>query len=119
MAEEKIEYSGIEITETERSTTKDFGEKKGKFTCVIPMPTEKLQIVVATSRALGGLSQEAISPEEREYARMIVTLNFVLKNTPKWWNGAENCPDDTFLFDLWDWFLKCEENFKEFLKKNS
>jgi len=118
MADE-IKYKGLTITDAERVKSKNFGEKQGTFSVKIPLPFEKTQIYAAVSRALGGASLNSIQAEDYEYTRMIVSLNFVITAHPDWWEGADKCPDDDFIFELWKFYLKCEEEFQKFLKKNS
>lgn len=120
---EEIKYKGLVITEAEREFSKDFGSDKagkeiGKFTIRIPLPSEKAQIISLTSRATGGVSLESITSKDYEFIRMIVTLNYVIVNNPRWWNGADNCPDEDFLIDLWKFYLDSEEKFQKKLKKN-
>jgi len=117
--DEKIQYKGLSITDAERIKTKDFGDKTGKFTVKIPLPYERTQIAAATSRSLGGAPLNSIQATDYEYARMITTLNYVIQDSPGWWNGAESCPDNDFLYELWKFFLDVEEKFFEYLKKNS
>ena len=108
-----------EVTESEREFSNSFGDKYGTFSIRIPLPFEKVQIVAATSRFLNGATLESIRSDDYEYARMIVTLNHVLFEQPKWWTGADNCPDDNFLLKLWKLYRESEEKFENFLKKNS
>jgi len=114
----KPEVSGFTVTEADREKTKVFG-KKGSFTIKLPLPSEKIQIYAATSRVLGGANLNSIRGIDYEYARMIVTLNFVIIENPKWWDGADSCVDDNFLLELWSFYIEEEKRFSEFLKKNS
>jgi len=108
--------SSLEVTEEERTFTKNF-DKRGRFSILMPLPYQKANIISSTSRALGGASLDSIKAEEYEYIRMIITLNFVLNDTPKWWKGADNCADEEFLFKLWEFFLDSEKKFQDLLKK--
>ena len=116
---DEIKFKGMTIPETERVHSKNFGEKAGTFEIKIPLPFEKVQIYNATSRAIGGADLASIRPEDYEYARMLVSLNFVVSESPKWWNGADNCVDDDFLLELWKFYLECEKKFQSWLKKNT
>lgn len=123
MNEEEIKYKGLNITDSEREFTEKFGkDMTGKddnsFTIMIPLPFQKVRIISATAQALGGISVDNILQADYEYARMIITLNYVITKHPKWWDGADKCPDDDFLYELWKFFLESEQKFQKFIKKN-
>jgi hypothetical protein len=110
-----VNFKGAAVTEQDRQFTKSFG-KGEEFSILIPLPFDKISIAAGTTRALGGHSQEQVGAEVFEYTRMVVTLNTVVSTSPQWWSGAENCPDDNYLFELWRWYLDCEKNFTDRLK---
>ena len=116
--EKDVKFKGVPITVEDRRFTKNFGKELGSFTLEIPLPFEKVSIMAATSRVAGG-DINAIAPEEREYTRMVVTLNTVIKEHPPWWEGADTCPDDDFLNKLWRWYLGCENEFTARLKSKT
>jgi hypothetical protein len=114
---EEVKLSNLVIKESDREYT--VSEKGENFTIRIPLPSEKAAIIAQTARSLGGLDIKCYPPEDYSFIRMIVTLNNVIVNSPKWWNGAEQCPDESLLMKLWNFYLKSENEFQAFLKKNN
>ena len=112
-----LKFKGIALTDGDREFSKNFGEKGGTFTIRIPLPSQKMAIVSNTSRLLGGASLDSISAKDYEYARMIATLDFVITKNPDWWQGVNKCPDDSFLLELWKFYIESEESFFEKLRK--
>ena len=113
------EKKGLDVTEQDREFTKDFG-KRGSFTLRIPLPQENVDIINMTSRILNGAPLNSIQASDYEYARMLVTLNYVIQSHPNWWSSADECPDEDFLVSkLWRFYLDSEKKFKDMLKKNS
>lgn len=117
--DEKLKYKGIVISIDDRTFSKDFGKDFGKFSIKIPLPFEKSAIISSTSRALGGLSVDSMPKSDYEYIRMIITLNSVITDKPSWWEGADKCPDDDFLSQLWRWYIDCEIDFARRLQSKS
>jgi hypothetical protein len=115
MAEQDVKYMGITVSVEDRKFHKDFG-KQGKFSVQIPLPYEKSSIMAACSRAIGGNNASSLPVNDYEYVRMLVTLNTVVVDSPPWWEGADKCPDDTFLNEIWRWYLSCEEEFTARMK---
>jgi len=115
---EEIKFKSLVIKESDREFTRQFGES-GSFTVRIPLPYQKTAIISATSRATGNAPIESLTVEEREYTRMIVTLNSVIVKSPDWWKGAETCPNDDFLEEVWTFYLDSEKKFLTELKKNT
>lgn len=113
---EDIKFKGFEITEDDRTFRKEFEEGGGNFSVVVPLPYEKTAIHTAVARSLGGLARDSVGKEEYEYARMVVTLNQVIKDKPAWWKGAQSCPSDDFLYALWRWYLDVEQEFDDRVK---
>jgi len=114
MAEEKLKYKKVLITEQEREFAITVGEDS--FTIRIPTPIGKTQIYTSVARVVGE-SANALTLDEREYIKMIITLNHVLVNKPEWWEGADKCPDEELLYKLYSFYKKSEEDFQENLKK--
>ena len=114
-----VKFKGIAITDDDRQFVKDFGKELGNYAINIPLPFQKSQIFAACSRAIGGADVKSLPPTDYEYIRMIITLNTVIIDSPPWWNGADNCPDDDFLFELWRWYLDCEKEFAARLKRKT
>ena len=115
MEENKI--SKLSVMEKDREFTKVIGNDS--FTVRIPLPTQKATIISRTARALGGLSVESYLPEDYEYIRMLVTLNEVIVESPDLWEGADVCPDEALLGELWSFFITSGNSFQESLKKNN
>jgi hypothetical protein len=113
---EEQKIKSLVITEKEREFSTSINDEE--FVVRIPLPFEKSLIIAQTSRGLGGQDIKSFSAEDYEYVRMIITLNNVVVKSPKWWEGAGNCPDDTILIKLWNHYLNSEEKFQDFLKKN-
>jgi len=112
---EEIKFRNVVITQEQRefSTTIE-GDK---FTLRIPLPFEKVHISSKISRAIGGSNLESIPASDYEYTRKIVTLNHVIVLNPDWWKGADQCPDEELLEQLWRFFGECEKKFSDSLKR--
>ncbi len=114
---EEIKYGKLIITEKDREFSKTIDGNN--FTVSIPLPIQKATIIAQTSRALGGMNVNSFLPEDYEYIRKIITLNSVIVDHPKWWDGADSCPDDSLIDILWNFFLASDVKFQKFLKKNT
>jgi hypothetical protein len=115
---EEIKLSKLIVKESDREFTKQIGNGE-KITIRIPLPTNKATIITQVSRVLGGMDIKSFPREEYDYIKMLITLNNVIVDSPKWWEGADLCPDEDLLFELWNFYLESEIKFKEFLKKNN
>jgi len=116
---EEIKISNLVITEKDREFTYNIG-KGENITIRIPLPSKKAQIISQIARFLGGIDAKCFQPDDYNYIRMIVTLNSIIVESPEWWPGAEECPDEELLIKLWNFYLISEEKFKEQrLKKNN
>lgn len=115
---DEMKVRNLVIGPEQREFTKTFQGDKEAFTIRMPLPFEKSQIISLTARAAGGQDYKSMPEDDYEYIRMIVTLNSCIIKNPSWWPGAEKCPDESLLFDLWKWFMECEKAFQEALKKN-
>jgi len=116
---EDVKFKGIAITDEDRTFTKDFGKDLGSFSLMIPLPYEKSHIFSATSRAINGADVKSLPSSDYEYIRMVVTMNSVITNSPSWWDGADKCPDDDFIIQLWRWYLDCEKEFATRVKSKT
>lgn len=114
---EEMKYGKLTISETDREFSKTINGNI--FTVEIPLPTLKATIIAQTSRAIGGGNVNSYLPEDYEFIRMVVTLNHVIISHPTWWTGANKCPDEELLYELWEHFKSSEIKFQEFLKKNT
>ena len=111
--EEKL-WKGLSV-EPLRKFEKSF-EGYGSFELKAPNGFEKTRIITETARALDGYGKSSVAEADHEYVRMLVTLNKILTKTPDYWDGAENCPDEDLLIQLWRWSLDCEDEFASKLK---
>ena len=91
----------------------------GNFTIRIPLPLERATIIAQTARGLGGLDVKSFPPDDYEYVKIIITLNNIIIKSPDWWKGADACPDNSILVELWKFYQDSEIKFQEFLKKNN
>jgi len=117
MSDNDVKFKSLVVKESDREFSKNIGDDS--FTVRIPLPYQKTTIIASTSRALGGANTDSISVSEREYVRMIITLNHVVVKSPPWWDGAETCPNDEFLNEIWEFYLSSERKFFSDLKKNT
>jgi len=115
--EETIKFRKLIITNAER----EFQTTKGEdtFSVKIPLPIEKSQIITRIARATGGMDVNSFKPEDYDYITMIITLNAVIVAKPDWWDGADKCPDEGLLWELYKFYIDSERQFQENLKKNS
>lgn len=112
-----VRVGSMVVTEDDRTFKKAF-EERGSFTLRLPLPFERVHIMGSMVRTLGGAPTSSLSVFDQDYLRKVITLNVVLLDTPEGWKGADQCPDDELLANLWAWYMKCEEEFAEKLKKN-
>lgn len=105
------------VTEDDRTFQHTF-EGRGDFTIMVPLPYEEIYILGTISRIHTGGSVEALTLTEREYERMVCTLNTIIRKGPTGWTTADQCPDPFLLQELWRWYQECVEEFHGKLKKN-
>jgi hypothetical protein len=112
-----VRVGSMVVTEDDRTFKKTF-EDRGSFTIRLPLPFERVHIMSSMVRTLNGAPTSSLSVFDQEYLRKVITLNVVTTETPEGWKGADQCPDDALLSSLWAWYMKCEAEFEEKLKKN-
>jgi len=114
---EEIKFGALTVTEKDREQTKSINGEN--FTVRVPLPSEKARIIAQTARALGGQNINSFPDDDYNYIKKIITLNNVIVDHPKWWEGAEYCLDPNLLDQLWQLYLESELKLQDFLKKNN
>jgi hypothetical protein len=94
--------SGERITEKEET-------KRGVFVIALPLPRDVRIIEVTVAKRLGGQPITSFTADTISLVRAYATLDIVIIESPKWWRelqSAEDCPDDTFIIDLYRRYLQ-------------
>lgn len=115
--EEKAPFSSLNLLDIKKdlTITKDF--KNGVFVIELPNPRKKQDI----ARRIGyhfNCPLENIPANDIFTARVLITLDMILKKWPDWWKGSTECYDQALIFDLYNWYIDEENNLNEKLKKN-
>jgi hypothetical protein len=113
---DEIKVRNMVITIADRQKIIKIGDDN--FTFQIPLPVERVQLSTQIANYIGGKDLKSLQAYEYQFAKMIVTLNFVIVKAPDWWEGSEKCIDDNLLGELYKEFNDFEEEFQESLKKN-
>ena len=111
-----VKLRNMIISEEDREFSTKIGEDE--FTIRIPLPYERTHIIGQIARTFPGVDRKQISNEDYLYAQMLVTLNYVVIDSPDWWKGAGKCPDQDLLVELWTFYNSSETEFQKKLKKN-
>jgi hypothetical protein len=87
----------------------------GDFTVKLMTPREKILIKRQISAALGGANASlyALTNDDIEYTRMVYTLDIVIKESPDFWQSAQECLDDKLLITLYTSYVEMEVAFRE------
>lgn len=83
--------------------------RRGKFVIRFPLPHELREIELALAVMLQGQPVSAFSNGMLLNFRVYATLDKVLVEVPAWWKkmeGAEKCPDDALITELYRRYLQ-------------
>lgn len=117
MSEDTVKYKGVVITKEDRQFSKIINGDS--FTVQVPTSYEKRVLIQTISNSIGGVNINSIPQMDYIYVEMIATLTIAIVKWPDWWEGADKCPDENLLGELWRFYLSAADLFADRLKKKS
>ena len=107
-----------ELLLSQDDLTKKVNTKRGIFTLKMPDPMVRKAIIRSISNAIDRAPLESIPAMDYLYVKATETLKYVVTEYPEWWEGADKCMDDDLILELYDEFLKFENDFRRRVRGN-
>lgn len=89
----------------------------GKFKVKIPTPAQQIKISIAVERYLEDKGN-IVDAELYNFAEAVITLENVIIEKPDNFPDIGDLYDQSFITELWSWFLDCMTEFNKKIKKN-
>lgn len=93
--------------------TEDVKTKRGVFTIKNLTSKDHIKIAVSKSKMLQGANLETIDNLSAFLVEEIAVCDITIIKAPAWWKGAENCPDDTVLTDIYRGCLSLNQKIQK------
>ena len=114
--EEKKYQIGKQILK-EDDINKVITVKGETFKIKFPTPIEQAKIEREIALRIGAVPLDSIPAESYNVIRMCTTLDFVIQESPDWWEIAGDCYDEDLLSKLWEKYLDLREKFRRSIRE--
>ena len=89
------------------------------FVMKFPDPIVENQIETEIARRLGGYPRESFTENHLTKLRMIVTIDFLMVDSPTWFTSAGRCYDEQLIAKLFTEYVTFRESFQKKLYDGS